>query len=72
MDKKKIDKKVEERKLFDELGNSEYKYGFETDIAMDTVAKGLNEEVVRLISKKRGSLIFSSSGVFRPFVTGKQ
>ncbi|MDQ7081295.1 MAG: Fe-S cluster assembly protein SufB [Paracoccaceae bacterium] len=29
-----------------------YKYGFETDIEMDFAPKGLNEDIVRLISKK--------------------
>ncbi len=34
--------------------NSAYKYGFETDIAMDEFPKGLNEDIVRLISAKKG------------------
>jgi Fe-S cluster assembly protein SufB len=29
-----------------------YKYGWETDIEMDYAPKGLNEEIVKLISKK--------------------
>ena len=33
--------------------NNEYKYGFVTDVESDTFAKGLNEEVVRAISKKK-------------------
>lgn len=32
---------------------SEYKYGFTSDIEMDTLPKGLNEEIVRQISKKK-------------------
>ncbi len=31
----------------------EYKYGFETTIESDQVAKGLNEDVIRLISEKK-------------------
>ncbi|MFZ4402560.1 MAG: Fe-S cluster assembly protein SufB [Pseudobdellovibrionaceae bacterium] len=31
----------------------EYKYGFTTDIEMDAVAKGLNEDIIRLISGKK-------------------
>ena len=54
MDKKIKNKKEEERKLFDELGSSEYKYGFKTDIDMETFGKGLNEDVIRLISEKKG------------------
>ena len=36
------------------LVNREYKYGFVTDIEADTVPKGLSEDVVRLISTKKG------------------
>lgn len=31
----------------------EYKYGFSTDIEMETVPKGLNEDILRLISAKK-------------------
>ena len=31
----------------------EYKYGFETHIESDQIRKGLNEDVVRLISSKK-------------------
>ena len=37
-----------------ELANREYKYGFITDIEAETVPKGLNEDIVRLISAKKG------------------
>jgi Fe-S cluster assembly protein SufB len=37
----------------EELVSQEYKYGFTTDIATDTIPPGLNEDVVRLISKKK-------------------
>jgi Fe-S cluster assembly protein SufB len=36
-----------------ELVNREYKAGFYTDIESDTVAPGLNEDVIRLISAKK-------------------
>jgi Fe-S cluster assembly protein SufB len=36
-----------------EFESKEYKYGFYTDIETDEFPKGLNEEVVRLISKKK-------------------
>src|SRR5215831_15937471 len=36
-----------------ELANREYKYGFVTDIETDTVPRGLNEDVIRLISAKK-------------------
>src|SRR5579862_3497661 len=35
------------------FANQEYKWGFVTDIAADTVPPGLNEDVIRLISKKK-------------------
>ncbi len=37
-----------------EVADSEYKYGFVTDIEADTAPKGLNEDIVRLISSKKG------------------
>jgi Fe-S cluster assembly protein SufB len=37
-----------------ELVNRPYKHGFRTDIEADVVPKGLNEEVIRLISQKKG------------------
>ena len=36
------------------LVNQPYKHGFVTDIESDVVAKGLNEDVIRLISTKKG------------------
>ncbi|MFM7559984.1 Fe-S cluster assembly protein SufB, partial [Cylindrospermopsis raciborskii] len=35
------------------LVNQPYKYGFVTDIETDTIPRGLNEEVIRLISDKK-------------------
>ena len=35
------------------LVNREYQYGFVSDIESDTIAPGLNEDVVRLISRKK-------------------
>ena len=35
------------------LANREYKYGFTTDIETETIAKGLSEDTVRLISQKK-------------------
>src|SRR5664279_1633670 len=34
--------------------SQEYKYGFVTDIEADSVAPGLNEDVIRFISAKKG------------------
>jgi Fe-S cluster assembly protein SufB len=35
------------------LANQEYKYGFVTDIEADTIPRGLNEDVIRMISAKK-------------------
>jgi len=40
-------------KTLEERVNSDYKYGWSTEIDMDTIPKGLNEDVVRMISKKK-------------------
>jgi Fe-S cluster assembly protein SufB len=37
-----------------EIAKQEYKYGFVTDIESDVVPPGLNEEIVRTISAKKG------------------
>jgi Fe-S cluster assembly protein SufB len=37
----------------EELVSQDYKYGFTTDIESETIAPGLNEDVVRIISKKK-------------------
>jgi len=38
----------------EELTQDKYKYGFVTDIEVDTLPPGLNEDVVRFISEKKG------------------
>ena len=35
------------------LANQEYKWGFVTEIEADTIPKGLNEDVIRMISAKK-------------------
>src|SRR5574341_1053757 len=35
------------------LANREYKYGFVTDIEADTIPRGLNEDIIRMISAKK-------------------
>lgn len=39
--------------LLEEHINSDYKYGFTTNIEMDSAPKGLNEDIVRFISAKK-------------------
>jgi len=40
-------------KLLGEVTSGEYKYGFVTDIDTEVIPKGLNEDIVRLISAKK-------------------
>jgi len=39
--------------VIEEVTSGEYKYGFFTDIEMDTAPRGLNEDIIRLISTKK-------------------
>ncbi len=48
---KEKDKKRENEEIIQNAANSDYKYGFTTDIDMHVIPKGLNEDVVRYISK---------------------
>ncbi|MBI5539968.1 MAG: Fe-S cluster assembly protein SufB [Bacteroidia bacterium] len=43
----------EQDKIISEVTDGEYKYGFFTEIESDTIAKGLSEEVVKLISGRK-------------------
>ena len=37
-----------------EVANQKYEFGFTTNVETDVIPKGLNEDIVRLISKKKG------------------
>ena len=39
--------------IIDQVVSQDYKYGFTTDIEMDTAPKGLNEDIIRFISSKK-------------------
>ena len=43
-----------EHTLLREIADKKYEYGFTTDVQTDIIEKGLNEDVVRLISEKKG------------------
>ncbi len=43
-----------EKEILEQLGDGEYRYGFTSAIETETIGKGLSEEVVRLISAKKG------------------
>src|SRR5579872_4418137 len=42
----------------EDLANREYKYGFVTEIEVDQIPSGLNEDIVRLISAKKNEPAF--------------
>ncbi len=44
----------EQDAIIGEVTGGEYKYGFVTDIETETVPKGLNEDIVRMISERKG------------------
>ncbi|MGM9795858.1 MAG: Fe-S cluster assembly protein SufB [Candidatus Aphodosoma sp.] len=43
----------EQDNIIDKVVNTEYEYGFTTDVHTDTIEIGLSEDVIRLISKKK-------------------
>jgi len=44
---------TDQEKIISEVTGSDYKFGFHTDIDTDTIPRGLNEEVIRIISAKK-------------------
>ncbi|MCU0442289.1 MAG: Fe-S cluster assembly protein SufB [Bacteroidia bacterium] len=44
---------AEELDIIDQVVSQEYKYGFTTNIEMETAPKGLNEDIVKFISAKK-------------------
>ena len=44
---------AEQNQILDEVTSNEYKYGFYTDIELDTLPKGLSEDIIRMISAKK-------------------
>ncbi|MCK5692132.1 MAG: Fe-S cluster assembly protein SufB [Bacteroidales bacterium] len=44
---------TDQEKILNEVTGSDYKFGFQTEIDTETIPKGLNEEVVRIISAKK-------------------
>jgi len=43
----------ESKKIINELTDKDYKWGFYTDLEMDTAPKGLNENIIKFISAKK-------------------
>jgi Fe-S cluster assembly protein SufB len=49
---------AKENNILEEITGTEYKYGFSSDIDTDTAPKGLNEDIVRLISAKKNEPVW--------------
>ena len=43
----------EQNKEINQFLKKSYEYGFETDIESETLPPGINEDVIRIISKKK-------------------
>ncbi len=48
-----MQEKEEKNEYISQLNKEKYKYGFTTDVHTEIIEKGLNEEVIRLISSKK-------------------
>ena len=44
----------EEKELLRDITAKEYKEGFVTDVEQEFIPKGLNEDIVRMISERKG------------------
>src|SRR5678815_5549659 len=57
------------------LVNREYPYGFVTDVETDTIGRGLNEDVIRVISQKKnepGFMLAWRLKAYRRWLTMKE
>ena len=43
----------DEKKILEEITEQEYEHGFVTDVEQEFIPKGLNEDIIRLISAKK-------------------
>jgi len=62
-------------KILQEVTGGEYKYGFYTDIEMDTAPPGLNEDIIRFISAKKNEpewLLEKRLKAYRHWLTMKE
>ncbi len=65
---------TDQEKIINEVTGSDYKFGFQTDIETETIPKGLNEDVIRIISAKKEEpewLLESRLKAFRHWQTMK-
>lgn len=69
------EKNKEENKFVRKVADKEYEYGFTTDVHTEIIEKGLNEDVVRLISQKKGEpdwLLEFRLNAYRHWLTMRQ
>jgi len=70
-----IMQELDQDQILNDLTTQEYKFGFTTDVVTDVIDKGLNEEVIRLISLKKGEpewLLEFRLKAYRHWLTMKQ
>ena len=51
--KNKMKEELSEDELLEKVTTTDYKYGFTTNIQSDKIEKGINENIIRLISEKK-------------------
>lgn len=59
-----------ENELVKEFTDKKYEYGFTTDIHTEIIDRGLNEDVIRLISEKKANPNGFSNSVSRLIAIG--
>ena len=52
--KENLNKDDESRRIIDNVTDSDYKWGFVSDIETEVIPRGLNEDVIRFISARKG------------------
>ena len=62
---------TEQNSVSDILEDNTYKFGFTTDVESETFAKGLDEDVIRAISKKKKEPAFMLDFRFKAFAKWK-
>lgn len=72
LDDIKVKEGVEEETVDAVRSVSTYKYGWESDVETEYAPKGVNEDIVRLISDKKGEPNGCSNGASPPFAAGSR
>jgi Fe-S cluster assembly protein SufB len=63
---------TEDTQLLEKFTTSDYRYGFETLVESETFPPGLNEDVVRAISSKKGEPVFMTEWRLKALATWKK